>query len=114
MRTRISPKATFCSSGLAFRSSPDISYRERNGCSTRARILALSSSTRAKKVGSAPILVISEGRNLLVYVDSQTEKLMVSQLAEGKRYAFIVREASLSQNPNNTLSFDLLSFDALN
>jgi hypothetical protein len=26
---------------------------------------------------------------------------------------FVVREASLSQNPEDTLSFDLLSFDAV-
>jgi hypothetical protein len=66
-----------------------------------------------KIVGGNPVHVISEGRDLLIYVAPETERLMVGKLAEGGRYSFIVRESSLSRNPRDALSFDLLSFDAL-
>ncbi len=64
-------------------------------------------------VGGDPVHVISEGRDLLIYVAPETERLMVGKLAEGGRYSFIVRESALSRNPKDALSFDLLSFDAL-
>jgi hypothetical protein len=64
-------------------------------------------------VGGDPIHVVSEGRDLLIYVAPETERLMVGKLTEGGRYSFIVRESSLSRNPRDALSFDLLSFDAL-
>jgi len=61
-----------------------------------------------------PLYVVGEnGRNLLIYADPGTETLMPGKLVEGQSYMFVVREASLSQNPEDTLSFDLLSFDAV-
>lgn len=65
----------------------------------------------AESVGQ-PVHVRSNGRNLLVYLDPHTEGLMTGRLQAGRNYVFIAREASLSQNPNDSLSFDLLSFDA--
>lgn len=51
------------------------------------------------------------GRGLRIYLDPHTEALMTGKLEEGKSYVFIAREASLSHNPEDTLSFDLLSYD---
>lgn len=66
----------------------------------------------AEIVGPAMHVRSADGRNLLIYADPRTEKLMTGKLEEGKSYVFIAREASLSQNPEDTLSFDMLSFDA--
>ena len=66
---------------------------------------------KQERVGQPVHVTTAEGRNLLVYVDPHTESLMTSKLEEGKSYVFIAREASLSQNPKDTLSFDLLSYD---
>lgn len=68
--------------------------------------------THAENVGAPMHVVTADGRNLLVYANAHTEGLMTSKLEEGKSYVFIAREASLSQNPEDTLSFDLLSYDA--
>ncbi|MBK7146386.1 MAG: TPM domain-containing protein [Xanthomonadales bacterium] len=65
----------------------------------------------AEMVGAPMHVVTADGRNLLVYAHSHTEGLMTSKLEEGKSYVFITREASLSQNPEDTLSFDVLSYD---
>lgn len=62
-------------------------------------------------VGAPLHVTTADGRNLLVYVNAHTEGLMTSKLEEGKSYVFIARESSLSQNPEDTLSFDLLSYD---
>jgi hypothetical protein len=60
----------------------------------------------------APLHVVTaDGRNLLVYANAHMEGLMTSRLQEGKSYVFIAREASLSHNPDDTLSFDALSYD---
>ncbi|MBK8284781.1 MAG: TPM domain-containing protein [Ahniella sp.] len=64
-----------------------------------------------ENVGPAMHVVSDDGRNLLVYADTHTEQLMTGKLVEGQKYVFIAREASLSMNPEDTLSFDLLSFD---
>jgi hypothetical protein len=66
----------------------------------------------AQSVGPAMQVRSTDGRNLLIYADPKTESLMTAKLEEGKSYVFIARESSLSQNPDDTLSFDLLSFDA--
>jgi hypothetical protein len=66
---------------------------------------------RQANVGAPIHVTTADSRNLLVYVDPHTEALMTSKLEEGKSYLFIAREASLSQNPEDTLSFDLLSYD---
>ncbi|HWT15059.1 MAG TPA: TPM domain-containing protein [Patescibacteria group bacterium] len=65
----------------------------------------------AEIVGAPMHVVTADGRNLLVYANAHTEGLMTSKLEEGKSYVFIAREASLSQNPDDALSFDLLSYD---
>ncbi len=65
----------------------------------------------ADMVGAPMHVVSADGRNLLVYAHPHTEGLMTSKLEEGKSYVFITREASLSQNPEDTLSFDVLSYD---
>ena len=65
----------------------------------------------AEMVGAPIHVVTADGRNLLVYAHAHTEGLMTSKLEEGKSYVFIAREASLSQNPEDTLSFDVLSYD---
>lgn len=85
------------------------------------RLVALdaSSGAQAKWVNDvhtesvgAPLHVITvDGRNVLIYRGPHTEALMTGKLEVGKSYTFIAREASLSQNPDDTLSFDLLSFD---
>jgi hypothetical protein len=67
--------------------------------------------THAENVGAPMHVQTSDGRNLLVYANAHTEGLMTRKLEEGKTYVFIAREASLSQNPEDTLSFDLLSYD---
>ena len=67
--------------------------------------------THAEMVGAPMHVVTPDGRNLLVYAHPHTEGLMTSKLEEGKSYVFITREASLSQNPEDTLSFDVLSYD---
>ena len=66
---------------------------------------------RQQRVGPPVHVTTADGRNLLVYVNPHTEGLMTSKLEEGKSYLFIAREASLSQNPQDTMSFDLLSYD---
>ena len=66
---------------------------------------------RQANVGAPIHVTTADGRNLLVCVDPHTEALMTSKLEEGESYLFIAREASLSQNPEDTLSFDLLSYD---
>ena len=66
---------------------------------------------KQERIGAPVHVTTAEGRNLLVYVHPHTEALMTSKLEEGKSYVFIAREASLSQNPKDTLSFDLLSYD---
>jgi hypothetical protein len=68
--------------------------------------------THAERVGAPMHVVTPDGRNLLVYAHPHTEGLMTSKLEEGKSYVFLAREASLSQNPKDTLSFDALSYDA--
>jgi hypothetical protein len=65
----------------------------------------------AENAGAPLHVVTADGRNLLVYANAHTEGLMTSRLEEGKTYVFIAREASLSQNPEDTLSFDVLSYD---
>lgn len=65
----------------------------------------------AEGAGTPMHVVSSDGRNLLVYVNAHAEGLMTGKLEEGKSYVFIAREASLSQNPDDTLSFDVLSYD---
>lgn len=65
----------------------------------------------AENVGAPMHVVTADGRNLLVYANAHTEGLMTSRLLEGQTYVFIAREASLSQNPEDTLSFDALSYD---
>lgn len=67
----------------------------------------------AESVGQPMHVTAEDGRNLLVYMNSHTERLMTGKLVEGQKYVFIAREASLSQNPEDTLSFDLLSFDQM-
>ena len=64
-----------------------------------------------QRVGMPVHAVTADGRNLLLYLNPQTEQLMTSTLVEGQSYIFIAREASLGQNPEDTLSFDLLSYD---
>lgn len=79
-----------------------------------------SAGELAKKVNEVKVETIgaplhvrsSDGRDLLVYIDPHVETLMPSKLEAGKRYVFTAREASLSRNPEDPLSFDLLSFDA--
>lgn len=68
---------------------------------------------KVESVGAPMHVKTDDGRNLLVYANPHTESLMTSRLAEGSRYVFIAREAALSQNPEDTLSFDLLSYDAV-
>jgi hypothetical protein len=65
----------------------------------------------AESAGAPMHVVTADGRNLLVYANAHTEGLMTSRLQEGKTYVFIAREHSLSQNPDDTLSFDVLSYD---
>jgi hypothetical protein len=65
----------------------------------------------ADNAGAPMHVVTADGRNLLVYANAHTEHLMTSRLQEGKSYVFIAREASLSRNPDDTLSFDALSYD---
>lgn len=67
----------------------------------------------AESVGAPMHVQTTDGRNLLIYADAHVEKMMTGKLVEGQSYVFIAREASLSQNPKDTLSFDLLSFDAV-
>ncbi len=69
--------------------------------------------THAEIVGAPMHVQTADGRNLLIYADAHVEKMMTGKLVEGQSYVFIAREASLSQNPKDTLSFDLLSFDAV-
>jgi len=60
----------------------------------------------------APLHVVTrDGRNLLVYANAHTEGLMTTKLEEGRTYVFIARESALSLNPEDTLSFDVLSYD---
>ena len=65
----------------------------------------------AKGAGAPMHVVTRDGRNLLVYANAHTETLMTSRLQEGRTYTFIARESSLSSNPEDTLSFDVLSYD---
>lgn len=65
----------------------------------------------ARSAGAPMHVVTADGRNLLVYANAHTEALMTRRLQQGKTYAFIARESSLSQNPDDTLSFDVLSYD---
>lgn len=67
----------------------------------------------AESVGAPMHVQTADGRNLLIYADNHVEKMMTGKLVEGQSYVFIAREAALSQNPKDTLSFDLLSFDAV-
>ena len=71
----------------------------------------------AKKndVGKAVHARSADGRNIVFYVDPHTEGMMsAGALVEGKTYAFIAREDSLSQNPEDSISFSLLSYDLRN
>jgi hypothetical protein len=53
-----------------------------------------------------------DGYTVMLYVDPRTEALMpAGALAEGAAYSFIARVNSLSWNPKDTQSFDLLSYD---
>jgi hypothetical protein len=65
----------------------------------------------ARGAGAPMHVVTADGRNLLVYANAHTEALMTSPLQEGRSYVFIARESSLSRNPEDTLSFDALSYD---
>lgn len=65
----------------------------------------------AESVGQPMYVRTDDGRHLMVYVNPHTEGLMSKRLEEGQRYVFIAREASLSSNPEDALSFDLLSYD---
>lgn len=67
----------------------------------------------AEMAGAPMHVVTPDSRNLLIYANPHTESLMTTRLAEGGSYVFIVREASLSLNPEDTLSFDLLSYDTV-
>ncbi|MBL0042303.1 MAG: TPM domain-containing protein [Xanthomonadales bacterium] len=67
--------------------------------------------THAEIAGAPMHVVAADGRNLLVYVNPHTEGLMTSALEAGQSYVFIARESSLSQNPDDTLSVDVLSYD---
>jgi hypothetical protein len=69
--------------------------------------------THAESVGAPMHVQAADGRNLLIYADAHTEGMMTGRLVEGQSYVFIAREHSLSQNPEDALSFDLLSFDAV-
>ncbi len=69
-------------------------------------------SVKVETIGAPLHVRSSDGRDLLVYVDPHVETLMPSKLEEGRSYVFTAREASLSRNPKDPLSFDLLSFDA--
>lgn len=56
----------------------------------------------------------AEGLIVMLYVDPQTEALMPGgALREGQRYEFVARVDSLSWNPKDTQSFDLLSYDEI-
>jgi hypothetical protein len=53
-----------------------------------------------------------DGINLMLYVDPRTEALMPGgALQQGKSYVFVARVSFLSWNPEDTQSFDLLSYD---
>lgn len=67
--------------------------------------------THQEIVGPPVHVVTPEGRNLLLYINADTEGLMPSRLETGKSYTFLAREASLSQNPKDTMSLDVLSYD---
>ncbi|MBL8300560.1 MAG: TPM domain-containing protein [Rhodanobacteraceae bacterium] len=67
-----------------------------------------------QSVGAPMHVVSDDGRNLLVYADPRTEAMMTNRLVDKKQYIFIARQVSLSQNPDDALSFDLLSYDAAN
>lgn len=55
-----------------------------------------------------------EGFSVMLYVDPRTEILMpIGALEAGRGYRFTARVSSLSVNPKDTQSFDLLSYDAL-
>ena len=65
----------------------------------------------AEEAGAPLHVVTRDGRNLLVYANAHTEGLMTAKLEEGRSYVFIARESALSLNPEDTLSFDVLSYD---
>ncbi|AVP99580.1 hypothetical protein C7S18_21450 [Ahniella affigens] len=62
----------------------------------------------------APIHVRSDdGRDLLMYLNEHTEQLMARKLTPGQKFVFVARSHFLSQNPADTLSFDVVSFDQM-
>lgn len=65
----------------------------------------------ADLVGPAVHVRSDDGRELLMYMNTHTEQLMVSKLVIGQKFVFVARSNFLSQNRNDTLSFDVLSFD---
>jgi hypothetical protein len=56
-------------------------------------------------------LKTSSGDILLIHVDGYAQKMMTTQLAEGKAYQFTLRTAEPWDNKFNALSFDALRFN---
>jgi hypothetical protein len=74
-----------------------------------AHVNEISAQTRKAVHVSTP-----EGLIVMLYVDPRTEALMPGgTLRTGQTYDFVARVDSLSWNPKDTQSFDLLSYDAL-
>jgi hypothetical protein len=60
--------------------------------------------------GKAMTVQTADGKTVVLYVNPQVEKLMVSPLEEGRNYAFVARQKTTD---SDMLQFDLLSYDAL-
>jgi hypothetical protein len=63
--------------------------------------------------GYTPVLLeVAEGHEVMVYVAPGTQALMTGgRLVAGRSYAFVVREQSMSWNPEDTQHFYALSWD---
>ncbi|GAB4173920.1 MAG: hypothetical protein Kow0020_09270 [Wenzhouxiangellaceae bacterium] len=68
---------------------------------------------RADSVGVPLHVRTDDGRDLIVYANPAVEALMPSPMKVGQRHAWILRTVSLTSNPQDALSFDLLSYDPL-
>ena len=57
---------------------------------------------------------VDDGRDRLFYADAHTGESTIGKLVEGQKYVMIARESSNTMNGEDTLSFDLLSFQQIN
>ncbi len=49
----------------------------------------------------------------MLYADAHTEQRTTGKLVEGQKYVFTTRELSHTMNAEDTLKFDLPSFDPI-